>query len=236
MTDIKIYHWGYIDRESRRQKGLRNIDLLQKELQTHPDDFFANFNIARCYGNFRDFDKALHHLQRVMVSPSAQKENPDIYLYAYIMAFMFLEKAGKPEEGRQILGHLLQEDPGYGLGWFYSGKLGFQEGEYRRTVQEMSRFQELGISTHSLDLPRSKIFFESFYWQARAYEKLNEPRKAMEALEKALAYEPGNSHVYTKLAFLCKELGKGKEEIEFLTKRGELRPKSRRARTSGQQV
>jgi glycosyltransferase involved in cell wall biosynthesis len=230
MTDIQIYHWGYVDKEMLKQKGRRNLRILQKALADQPDDYFSHFNIARCYENFREFTKAHDHLRKVVQSTMAEFENPDVYFYSFIMMFLLYEKMGAPEEGRDILAALREKNPNYGLGWFYSGKYHFKLGEFIEAVEDLKKFQELGIEVHSLDLPRQKIFFESYYWLAQSYEKVGAVPLAREAYEKALAYEPQNSHVYLKLASLCKVLGQEEAERSFLRKCLELHPVERAVR------
>lgn len=231
-SDIKIYHWGYVDKELLKEKTLRNLRLLQEELQLHPDDFFCHFNIARCYGNLREFEKAMDHLKRVIQNPTARQENPDIYFYAFILIFLFLEKLGRRQEGHSILKLLRKENPLYGLGWFYAGRLHFQEGEVQQAIQELMKFQEIGISVHSIDLSRQKVMFESYYWLAQCYEKSGEPLLARAAYEQSLDFEPENSHVYLKLASLCKHLGQGEEEKVFLRRCLKLNPGNRSARAA----
>jgi glycosyltransferase involved in cell wall biosynthesis len=227
MTDIQIYHWGYVDKEILKQKGLRNLQILQGVLARQPSDYFAHFNIARCYENFRDFTKAHAHLREVVQNAIAEQENPDIYLYSFIMTFLLYEKMGALEEGREILEVLRDKNPDFGLGWFYSGKYHFKLREFREAIGNLQRFQELGIAVHSLDLPRKKIFFESYYWLAQSYEKLGQAFLARDAYQKALAYEPQNSHVYLKLASLCRALGQAEEEKALLKKCLDLRPEKR---------
>jgi glycosyltransferase involved in cell wall biosynthesis len=235
-SDIKIYHWGYVDKELLKEKTLRNLGLLQEELRLRPDDFFCHFNIARCYANLREFGKAMAHLEQVIHNPAAREENPDIYFYSFILIFLFLGKMGKGWEGHSILNRLREENPRYGLAWFYSGRWHFQEGEAQQAIQELMKFQELGISAHSIDLPRQKMLFESYYWLGQCYEKSGEPLLARVAYERSLDFEPGNSHVYLKLASLCKHLGQGEEEKSFLRKCLELHPGNRNARAAFNQV
>ncbi len=235
-TDIKIYHWGYVDKSLMKEKTLRNLSLLRDEIQLHPDDFFSHFNIARCYGNFREFEKAIDHLMRVIQNPAARQVNPDIYFYAFIQLYVFLERLGRRQEGLAILDLLQKENPQYGLGWFYSGRLHFQEGEVQQAIQELMKFQELGISAHSIDLPRQKMMFESYYWLAQCYEESGELLLARAAYERSLDLEPKNSHVYMKLASLCKHLGQGEEQKSFLRKCLKLHPGNRSARAAFNQV
>jgi len=231
-SDIKIYHWGYADKKLLKEKTLRNLRLLREGLDLRPDDFFCHFNIARCYGNLREFGKAMDHLKQVIQNPAARQENPDIYFYAFILIFLFLEKLGKKREGRAILNRLREENSRYGLAWFFSGRWHFQEGEVQQAIQELKQFQELGISAHSIDLPRQKMMFESYYWLAQCYEKSGEPSLARVAYERSLDFEPGNGHVYLKLASLCKHSGQGEEEKSFLRKCLELQPGNRSARAA----
>lgn len=230
MTDIEIHHWGYVDKELLRQKGLRNLRILLEILEENPEDFFAHFNIARCFENFRQFAKAQIHLRKVLQNPAARKENPDIYFYAFIMMYLLYEKTGSLQEGRGILESLLKENPDFGLGWFYSGKLYFKTGNFALAAIHLERFHRLGISIHSLDLPRQRIYFESYYWLGQCYEKLGEPRKARQAYENALGYDPQNSHIFLRLALLCKRQGEEEAERGFLRRCLELHPQNRTAR------
>ncbi len=230
MTDIEIHHWGYVDKELLRQKGLRNLKILKEILEENPGDFFAHFNIARCFENFRQFAKARVHLRKVLQNPIARKENPDIYFYAFIMMYLLHEKTGTLEEGREILESLLEENPDFGLGWFYLGKLQFKAGNFGQAVTHLEKFHRQGISIHSLDLPRERIYFESHYWLGQCYEKLDEPAKARQAYENALAYDPQNSHIFLRLALLCKREGEEEAKRGFLQKCLELHPQNRTAR------
>lgn len=230
MTDVKIYHWGYTDRKLLRQKGLRNLEILKEELKSRPNDYYFNFNIARCYGNLREFDKAIVHLMKVIQNGLAEQENSDIYFYTFIMMFLFYQKLGKFKEGRQTLDALLKENPQYGLGWFYSGKCHLKTGDFKSASQEFRKFQDLGISVRTIDIPDRKILFESYYWLAQCYERLGDPLSALHAYQKSLDYEPDNSHIYLKLALLSHDLGRKKEGKLYLENCLGIHPENRKAK------
>ncbi len=232
MTDIRIYHWGYVDKELLKAKGMRNLRILQEVLDQNPEDYFAHFNMARCYENFREFGKAMTHLQEVMKCPAAARENPEIHSYAFLLAFMLLEKMGRMEEGKEILSVLLAQNPAFGLGWFYLGKYAFKTGNIPEAIVHLERFHKFGINIHSLDLPRERVFFESYYWLAQGYEKMEEIALARRAYESALVYDPQNSHVFLKLALLCKRQGQVEDEDGFWRRCLELHPGNQVARNA----
>ena len=229
-TDIKIYHWGYEDKEQLKQKGLRNLRILKEELRANPDDFYFNFNIARCYGNFREFEQAIYHLRKVIQNPDAEKENPEIYFYAHVMLFLFHEKLGRVQEGRKVLDALLEKNPHYGLGWFYSAKSHFKHGSYEKAIEDFLMFQKLGIAVRTIDIPpNAQFFFESYYWLAQCYEESGKHLQALEAYQKALHHKPENSHVYYKLGRLSKELAKEGEARQYLVECMRLHPGNKKA-------
>ncbi len=232
MTDIKIYHWGYVNKDLLREKGTRNMHILEEQLRRNPEDWYYNFHIARCYGNFREFDNAVFHLNKVTGSERAEKENPDIYFYSFIMLFLFHEKMKRINEARGALDSLLRKNPEYGLGWFYSGRLNFSEGNLQEAARKFRMFHGLGFSSYSVDIPRKKIFFESYYWLAQCYERFGEAAPALDAYRKSLDYEPENSHVHLKLGLLLQGLGKEEEGRQYFKECLRLHPENTRARAA----
>ena len=118
------------------------------------------------------------------------------------------------------------------MGWFYSGKCHFNKGDFKKASEEFRRFQELGISALSIDIPKRKILFESYYWLAQCYEKSGEPLLALDAYQKSLDYEPENSHVYLKLALLYRDFGEKEEEKRCLEKCVKIHPGNKRVRAA----
>ncbi|EHJ00169.1 glycosyl transferase family 2 [Clostridium sp. DL-VIII] len=58
--DIKIYHYGYIDKRIvSKEKRKRNIAILNEQIKKKPDDGFVYFNLGSEYGALDDMNKAL---------------------------------------------------------------------------------------------------------------------------------------------------------------------------------
>jgi len=234
MTDIKIYHWGYADKKQLKLKGIRNINILKNELQKKPDDFYFNFNIARCWRDFGKYENAVLHLNKVVRNEETLKQNPEIYLSAHIMLVLLYEKTGNLNKARQILDVLLAKHPDFGPGWYYSGKYYFNQGDFKEAAINFEKFLCLKISLYSVFFQRRKIIFEGLYWLARCYEKTNRLRPALKTYQKCFDFEPDNSHVYLRAGLLAARLGQKNMEKIYLQKCLSLHPANRTARAASQ--
>lgn len=64
-VDIEFYHYGYLDKAvNEKNKGKRNIDIIQKNLKENPDDVFMLFNISTEYIASHKYIEALEYLKK----------------------------------------------------------------------------------------------------------------------------------------------------------------------------
>ncbi|SHE48025.1 Glycosyltransferase involved in cell wall bisynthesis [Caldanaerobius fijiensis DSM 17918] len=60
-TDIKVYHYGYLDDEVViKEKRKRNMRIIERVLQENPSDAFMRFNMGNEYFALSDYNKALY--------------------------------------------------------------------------------------------------------------------------------------------------------------------------------
>jgi len=91
---VKLYHYGYdLDRSKLERKKSRTLNLLKKQLEDHPDDIFANFNIAQLLrgmsgiGERQTARKILMHSRKVIDSHRASSSEYRGYrLMSYLQA------------------------------------------------------------------------------------------------------------------------------------------------------
>ena len=61
---IVVDHVGYLgSKEYLDEKSMRNMELLQKELETDPDNPYLYFQIAQCYMMMRDMEHAAEYFK-----------------------------------------------------------------------------------------------------------------------------------------------------------------------------
>nr|WP_275297846.1 glycosyltransferase [Clostridium sp. YIM B02551] len=80
--DIKIYHYGYLNKSIyTKNKQDRNINLLEEQIRKNPNNAFAHFNLGTEYSRLDDSEKALQHYYK-----SYEKFNPRKG-YSYLLIF-----------------------------------------------------------------------------------------------------------------------------------------------------
>ncbi len=74
ITDIKIYHYGYMDNQAAaQQKRLRNIPILKKQLENRPKDPFVLFNLGNEYLAMNSHTAALEVYTRAFAEMDSRR-------------------------------------------------------------------------------------------------------------------------------------------------------------------
>jgi tetratricopeptide (TPR) repeat protein len=95
FTDITIHHTGYVDSDLRQRKLLRDLRLLDREHEEHPDDPFTLFNLGATHLELGRASLALPLLQRSLAR-SGPRDSIVRKLYALIASCHLA--LGRPEE------------------------------------------------------------------------------------------------------------------------------------------
>lgn len=101
---VTLDHVGYLGSgDQLRQKALRDMELLLKELERTPDDPYLHFQVGQSYMLMRDTENALLSFQRAMEhAPDPAADYTHILLYNY--GHLLLE-AGRADEAAFLLSY-----------------------------------------------------------------------------------------------------------------------------------
>lgn len=103
-TPIVVEHVGYLgSKEYLDEKSLRNMELLQKELESDPDEPYTYFQIAQCYMMMRDMEHAAEYFK---ISIEHQPNPEDDYTRILVSNYgnILLDNM-KVEEAMQLLSY-----------------------------------------------------------------------------------------------------------------------------------
>lgn len=90
-----LNHSGYNGNEKAlREKALRNISLLEKDLQTHPDNPYTYFQIGQAYNMIHDDEKALRYYGKgLSYDVDSAEEYVQMMVIGYGYALLHLDRA-----------------------------------------------------------------------------------------------------------------------------------------------
>ncbi|MDE6750924.1 MAG: glycosyltransferase [Lachnospiraceae bacterium] len=103
-TPIVVDHVGYLgSKEYLDEKSMRNMELLQKELETDPDNPYLYFQIAQCYMMMRDMEHAAEYFK---ISIDHKPDPKDDYTRILVVNYgnILLDKMNV-EEAMQLLSY-----------------------------------------------------------------------------------------------------------------------------------
>ncbi len=85
MLDWTVYHEGYMGTpEQLKKKGMRNAELLFKELEKNGDDPYVYYQLGQSYGLFEDYENSLKYYEKaVNLSPDTSLEYVEMTITNY---------------------------------------------------------------------------------------------------------------------------------------------------------
>ncbi len=212
-------------------------DAVQAALSIHPQSFDILLRQARVCIEFKKFDTAIDILKRLLTEDSSE---PEIYLllgFSYISlgklkkaekAFgLMLDLAEDEEDRKMFLGdiaYVFFNKKHFSLAYKYYKKLYELDPTDSSILYEMAFcLERQNRNKESRDLyikylkenPFVKI---AWYNLGVVYTKLNEPHKAIEAFDYALAIDPDFSSAIYNKAHILFELKQYKKSIDYYKK------------------
>ncbi|SNS49095.1 Glycosyl transferase family 2 [Anaerovirgula multivorans] len=86
FLDVILLHFGYIstDKELMKRKFVRNIALLEKELEREPDNSYTWFQLSQSYGMYNKHKESLEAALKAYEIAKEKKYNMNERMYIYI--------------------------------------------------------------------------------------------------------------------------------------------------------
>lgn len=104
QAPVTLDHVGYLGSGDRlRQKAVRDMELLLRELERHPDDPYLSFQVGQSYMLMRDEENALSYFRKAVEhEPDPHADYTHILLYNY--GHLLLER-GQTDEASILLAY-----------------------------------------------------------------------------------------------------------------------------------
>lgn len=213
-SNLVILHYGYRqDISGRKEKTIRNIELLQEELQDRPDDSFVNFNLGNSYFVLKDYIKSCEYYRTAM-----QNINVDAVYKPLLFRnlCLCLVELGEYSEALKLLEEGLALYPDYPDLYFLQGQIywdiGYPE-KARRNFLKCTYFNEEQSAYTTTDGVTSYLAFENI---AETYAREGNYKQAAEYLSLILRNR-SSLRLLSRLCFFLKKRGlQGNQLLDYL--------------------
>jgi len=159
-----------------RQSIKQGEEWAERALAIDKSDYLANFLLSRIYTNKRQYQKAIHAIERAVESEPSNS----IAIYGYAQAMIF---AGKPEEGLVLIRKAMRLSP-YPPPYYYfwAGCANYLTGRYEPSITLHKKYLELQKQGGYALLSRASII--------ASYMELGRMEEAQAEIEKCVEQHP----------------------------------------------
>ena len=186
------------------QKGeyQKAIDAFSSVLETCADNAELYNNIALCYANLKDYDKAeKNYLKALELNPKL----PQVYinLLRHYLARFYMEDA-RLDLAIDELENILEKQPDNFDVYYDLGRVHFELGNYASAIENFENVLEYKNENPWI-----------YYYLGEAYEANDEIDKALSNFLKAIAHNDSFSPAYKKVGILFFARGDYDDAIEY---------------------
>lgn len=186
---LRFHHAGYADDSIRLQKALRNIPLLELELdRSHPDPYIL-FQLGQSYFSIKQYEKALEYFSQGLsfdLDPRIEYVQTMVESYGYCLLNL-----KRYEEALQLEG-IYDSFCNHADFVFLMGLIYMNNALFQNAVDEFTK--ATGISSHSMEGVNSYL---AHYNIGVIYECLGHTADAKKFYQKCGDYQPAQFRLHS---------------------------------------
>nr|WP_243425645.1 TPR domain-containing glycosyltransferase [Clostridium paridis] len=200
--DIKIYHYGYLNKSIfSKNKELRNITLLEEQIKKNPNNSFAHFNLGTEYARLADSEKALRHYYKSY--ENFDPKNGYSYLLIFRIAFECY-KIKDYETSLKFINIGIEHYPKFTELYFLKALAYKDKNMPTKQIRELEKCVELGEAPPQYRCILGVGDFKAYYELGNVYLKLRDYDTAYNYYEKAIKLKPDFVSSIYPLGFILK--------------------------------
>ena len=194
LVDIRVYHYGYLESTIRaKNKRQRNISMIQKELDSNPDDPFMLFNMGTEYYALSDFARALQYYLK-SYADFAPKRGYSPRLVVRIISCYDL--TGQPDKMFAFIDEGLDIYPDFTDLEFLRGNKLLQTEKYLSAIKSLKKCLRMGEAPSPICYLVGAGSYKSHLLLSSVYQTLGESAQALHHCKMALKSNPTFQDAY----------------------------------------
>jgi len=189
MIPVKIYHYGYLDSEvSNKNKHLRNLNLLEKELKKENHSPWIEYHIASEYYRLGNYIESFEYINYSIKGFIYHQKMPPSLLYK--LKYSILLSLGSIEGAWPSINSAIKLYPDYVDLYFFKGVILFHKKQYEEALSVFEQCLEMGEGNlKHLTLKGVGGYLAQFY-KGLCFEKKGDLENAKTAYNLVLSLAP----------------------------------------------
>lgn len=228
-TDVVIRHTGYHEVASKLEKSKRNLEILEKELESDPGSLHLQYNAARTLSGMGMQRIAIHHLKRIVQDERVKREERGFFLEAALLIGKYYVELEHYEEAVLILRQLSKEFEESGLVHFCLGEALFFTKDFDAAVEELEKARHLPLEASLFPINLDRLDCYRYYRLGQCYLETGRFDLAKEMLLKALHLDQSHCGSLEALGLLSLKTENFEEAVQYYEKaigKGEISDQS----------
>lgn len=185
---LNFYHVGYSTMDIKREKALRNISMLEKELLAKGADPYVYFQLGQSYFGLADYEQALPYFESALsVDVNEQEEYVQTLVESYGYCLLYLKQYSKALELEGIYPIFSKRaDFVFLMGLVYMNNAMFED-----AIKEF--LNATTIADYAVEGVNS---YSAYYNTGVIYECMGNTKEAVRYYKKCGDYEPAVQRIY----------------------------------------
>jgi glycosyltransferase involved in cell wall biosynthesis len=195
---IKIHHLGYLTPVTKEKgKNERNMSLLLTEIKKENHSPWMEYHLASEYYRQGKFDNAFQYCNESIMRFLLSGLKPPSLVYN--LKYSALVSSGSFKEALKGIDKAIQLYPDYVDLHFYKAISLYNDGMYKEAILTLEHCRSLGEKNLAYLTMSGTGTYQTLYYQALCFKKLEDHERCKELLHKAISMYPGYKEAITEL-------------------------------------
>lgn len=215
QTDVVIRHTGYPDASIVVTKSERNLRIIEKELESDPDNLLLHYNAARTLSGLGRHAEAIVHLQRITDDGSMKKNDKPFYLAAALLLGKYYVDVQQYGQAVSIYKDLSRDFEGQGLVHYCLGQALFLIKDFKGAREELEKSLLHPVEVSLFPVNINGIYYYQYYTLGECYLETGETDLAKKMFIKSLDFPSDHQKSLQALGLMALRDQQFEEAIEY---------------------
>jgi len=218
QTDIVIRHTGYHDPRVIQKKSERNLKIIEKELESDPNNLILHYNAARTLSGINRSGEAIGHMKQIIEDEKIRKNEKQFFFEAALLLGKYYADVHQYDQAISIYKDLSKNFEEKGLVHYCLGQTLFFIKDYEGAREALQKSLLLPIEVSLFPVNLGHLCYYQHYTLGQCYLETGKPHLAREMFLKSVNLHMDHHKSFQALGFLSLKDQQFEEAVGYYEK------------------